>query len=369
VTIYIRDCQQQRVFPSAQTYLFENRGVTRNFRDNLFVEKVLGNNLDSLVLLGDAQFICLLVDVDRTSISILLNPAPKLTERAVGVILAVVITEGQVGHGALRSFSTCANGLGGSIDGPVLFREGGFLVQFSSLALDTLHERIVALPIGFVVDRGSRGLSVCTIVTRTLCTRILPRLAPFGSLGRVLEDKSRELVTHVNVGTFATGLAVAYDVLVLGDEEVGLRVLAGLAQHEFVNEGIEELAKLRRIVGTIDNITIVLLVERRLCTKFATEKLRGIRRWATERPRDIGHIGDNSLDTIPLAFNLRHEKRHAMTVTSYESIFSHRLIFAHLPVTVELVIDVTSDVNDSSSHIGQNLALHTQNIEFISAKT
>jgi hypothetical protein len=44
------------------------------------------------------------------------------------------------------------------------------------------------------------------------------------------------------------------------------------------------------------------------CARTKSEKLTGGR--AAEGARDVGHVGDDGLDAVPFAFNLRLEGRH-----------------------------------------------------------
>ena len=82
-----------------------------------------------------------------------------------------------------------------------------------------------------------------------------------GVLRRVLEDERGELVAHVDAGALAARLAVTDDLVRLRDDEVRLRVLARLAKDKLVDEGIEQLAQLGRIVRAVDDVPVVLLVE------------------------------------------------------------------------------------------------------------
>ena len=136
-------------------------------------------------------------------------------------------------------------------------------------------------------------------------------LALLGVLGRVLDDERRELVAHVDAGALAARLAVADDLLRLGDDQVRLRVLARLAEHELVDEAVEELAQLRRVVRAVHDVPVVLLVERRLRAELAPKELGRVRGRPAERAGHVGHVRKHSLDAIALALDLGGQEGHA----------------------------------------------------------
>ena len=137
-------------------------------------------------------------------------------------------------------------------------------------------------------------------------------LFALGSLGRVANDVCSELVTHVDIRAFAAGLAVPNDSLVLGDEQVRLRVLTRLAQHKLFNEHIEQFTQFRSIVCTIDDIPIVLLVKGCLSAEFAAEEFGGVGGGTTECAGDVCHVGDDSLDTVAFTLDLREQEGHTI---------------------------------------------------------
>jgi len=97
----------------------------------------------------------------------------------------------------------------------------------------------------------------------------------------------------------------------LSNDKFRLRVLAGLAKNELLDKDIEQLTKSVRIVGTIDNVSIILLIERGLSTKFASEEFGGIGRGATEGSGDVGHIRNDGLNPVALAFDFGSKEGHA----------------------------------------------------------
>ena len=97
-----------------------------------------------------------------------------------------------------------------------------------------------------------------------------------GLLGWIANNERSELVAHVNSSLLATGLAVSEDCLGFGEHQICFGILARSTENEFIDEDIEKFPQLVRIVGAVDNVTIRLLVGRRLSTQFETEKLGSI---------------------------------------------------------------------------------------------
>ena len=118
-------------------------------------------------------------------------------------------------------------------------------------------------------------------------------------------------MTHVDASTFAAGLAVPDDFFLFGDDQIGFGVLAGPAENEFVDKAVQKLTELGSIVSAIYNVTIVLLIEGGLRAKFTAEELGGVCGRAAERARHVGHVREDGLDTIALAFNFGKEQGHA----------------------------------------------------------
>ena len=88
---------------------------------------------------------------------------------------------------------------------------------------------------------------------------------------RVVRNERRELVAHVNASHGTARLAVPADHAVLAQLEICLRILAGCAEDEAIDKGVEQLAETFGVVCTIDDVPVVLLVGFRLRTKLAAE--------------------------------------------------------------------------------------------------
>jgi hypothetical protein len=63
---------------------------------------------------------------------------------------------------------------------------------------------------------------------------------------------------------------------VLVDDQVCLRILALAAEDELVDETIERVLELGRIVGSVDDVTVVRGVGGDLGTKLKTEELDNV---------------------------------------------------------------------------------------------
>jgi len=70
-------------------------------------------------------------------------------------------------------------------------------------------------------------------------------------------------------------------------------------------------------------------------------------RRSTEGPSNVGHIGNDRLDAIALAFNFGLQQRHAGEGFGVSQVLIASLYSAHSPVTIELVVDVATDVDYS----------------------
>lgn len=221
------------------------------------------------MLFLNAQFLKLLENVHRCDGgAILLDPPPEHSVRAVDVLaLAVIaISEGKpVLHIGAEGFDSRLDSLGRGIGIPLDFvTVRGH--EFCGLCPDALGELVVgARLIGIVLATISRRASICggCVGGGTL---------GFHLLGRIFENVGGKLVSHVDVRPLAARLAGTDDIFALCDREFCFGVLAGATEDKFVDEDIEQFAEPRRVVSSIDDVTLVLLVENGLCTEFTTEK-------------------------------------------------------------------------------------------------
>ncbi len=83
-------------------------------------------------------------------------------------------------------------------------------------------------------------------------------------------------------------------------------------EDKFVDENIKQLAEAVGIMRAVDDVTVVLLVEGGLCTEFAPEEFSGVGRRPAESAGHIGHVGDDSFDTISFSFDFSGQDGHAV---------------------------------------------------------
>ncbi len=78
------------------------------------------------------------------------------------------------------------------------------------------------------------------------------------ALGRMVDDVRGNLVEAlVDGGVVAAGDALLAD-LVVGDGQIGLGVVALVAQHKLVDEAVQEFLQLLWVVATVDHIQVVV---------------------------------------------------------------------------------------------------------------
>jgi len=99
-------------------------------------------------------------------------------------------------------------------------------------------------------------------------------------------------------------------------------------------------------VSAVDNVAVVLFVERSLSAELTAKELGRVGGRATEGASDVGHVGDDGLDTVALALDLGLEERHA--------------------VSVELVIDIATNVDHG--HDGEGSKSRRCSVEMRSEK-
>ena len=80
-------------------------------------------------------------------------------------------------------------------------------------------------------------------------------------------------MTHVALRNRAARLAGHLDVLLLGDDDLRLRVPALAALHELLDEDLKQLAQAGRLVGAIDDGEARGLLELGLGAELAAEEL------------------------------------------------------------------------------------------------
>jgi len=205
------------------------------------------------------------------------------------------------------------------------------LGDFSSLGLDLLKlivatNVLIAILVGTVLGSfiaASTVLAVGAICSVAVLSSLLGSpslgLVLLTLLGLVLEDEATKLEAKVNISTLTTGLAVKKDVVIL-DDNVGLRILALLAENELVDETVEMILEFRSIVSAVDDPTVVLGINVGLGTKFKTEVLDDVGTGTGERGSNAAQVDNDGLDTVSLTFDLGLQTLHLVTIESIADI-------------------------------------------------
>jgi hypothetical protein len=69
-------------------------------------------------------------------------------------------------------------------------------------------------------------------------------------------------------------------------------------------------------MSPVDNVSVVLEVELRLCSQLAAEVLGAVSWRSSEGTRDVNHVWDDRFDAIAFALYLGEETRHLVPVES-----------------------------------------------------
>lgn len=275
------------------TNLGEDGHVLGDLLERVGGKQALREYKHGLVLLLDTQLLHLLNNIDGLDATVLNGPSLENTVRAVRAIIVVVIVarrHSQVGHPSAELLHTSLDSLWRRIRRPILLRQRRVLRQHRRLRLDPLRELIVAARVigailAFTVGSTFDGRSTCRRalgVTALLILRLL---------GRVLDDVRRQLVPHVDIRPHATRFTVAHDHIAFEQNKIRLGILAAPAQHEFIDEAVQELAQTVGVMCAVNDIPVILLVHARLRAEFGTEELGRVSWRAGEGAGDVGHVG------------------------------------------------------------------------------
>lgn len=291
---------RQAVFGDRETHLLQHGSTGGDLLDNLVIENGLSQNGKSLVLVFDAEFLGLHVDVDVTHardtlrglFCLLHNPAAKLVV-AAGTVLSLgvfifVKSEGSIEVGG-KFLCTCLDSFLRNINSPFVVSDVSVILNALRIGSDTTSKLVITMSIecnvavliciGIAFCRSAVNLSVFPIFPGLflvpLASGLLGGLVLLSLLWLVLQNEGAEFVARIRLGTFAASLARKDDARILG-EDLGFRVFALLAQHELRDEAVEVVLEFACIVGTVDNPAVIGGLCVRLGTKFETEVLDDI---------------------------------------------------------------------------------------------
>jgi len=311
---------------------------------DLLVEDTLGQDGASLVLGLDAELLGLLVDLNVADVGHtailgggLDDPAAKLLvgRRAIGRIVLIFNDKGALEvRGEILSASL--HGLLGDIDGPVVILDLSFRLDSlglpGHLIVTASFESIIAVLVIVLRTVAVTGASVIVAVCLGLLgltASFLVLLVLLPSLGVVPDNEGTQLETGVDVRALTAGLAVQDDLIIL-DTDVGLGILALLAEHKLGDKSIKIVLELCGIVGAVDDPTVIGWLGVSLSTELKAKVLDDIGRGTAQRLGNRVQVDNDGLDTIALALNLG-------------------LDFLHL-VAVEGIGDIPANID--SSHVG-----------------
>lgn len=329
------------------TYLLQHAGTLRDLGEDLVVEQSQDEHQDSAVLALDTKLLGLDVDVDVLDLvnaallrGLLLDPVTQLVIDGVATAFAVLVLIVSVEDEFLLELAgqillAGPDGLLAHVNSPVVVLDLDRLVPENlGLSLDLSGESIivasnVAVGISVVLDRFlvSRVVGVVIAATAAIALTILLGLASglalslvlLTLLGGGLEDEAAQLVAQVNGGALTTGLAVEDDVTIL-DVDDSLRVFALVAKNELLDEDVEKVLELARLVSTIDDPTIILGVDVGLGAELEAEELDQVGARTGKGLSDASQVDNDGLDTIALAFDLCLETLHLVAIEDIADI-------------------------------------------------
>jgi hypothetical protein len=132
-------------------------------------------------------------------------------------------------------------------------------------------------------------------------------------LGWVSEYECSELVPHVHGEDVAASLAAGADHVLLHLNH-GLGVLTLFTQDKLLDESIQHILKLARLVATIHDVPLVLHVRVGLGAQLAAKVLGDISWGTAEGAGHIDHVDKHGLDPVPLALHLGLKPGHFVPV-------------------------------------------------------
>jgi hypothetical protein len=273
------------------TNLLKEWSAGLNLGGNLLCEESLSQDLKSLVLGLDTEFLSLLIDLDivdtLTSLTLRNDPGSQLL---VWVLLSsfFILLIGQGGGLELLSnlFGASSNGLLRHIDSPVIIILDFSIGESLGLGGDLLGEFVIGASVQLLI--AILRTSLLAVVAATLLFLLLSislgvsiSLALSGLLAilssllcivwRVLQDVTGKSLAHVERGALTARFAVTDDVVVLGDLQNGFRVLALLAKNKLLNETVEVVLKLGGLMSTVNDPTVIGWVGLDLRSQLETE--------------------------------------------------------------------------------------------------
>lgn len=231
----------------------------------------------------------------------LLNPATELIVCVRSISTLIIIADNKGTLEVVRKIlGTGLNSLLRGVDRPLNLL-GLDLFDVLGLSVDAAGELIITaslkfkIAVLFAVVGAAITVAAAASILNFLAVRFLG--PAFGLLGGlvllallrlVLQDEGAELEAEVDISALTTGLAVKEDAAIL-DVDLGLRVLALLAEDELGDEAVQVVLELGGLVSAVDDPTVVAGVVVGLSAELEAEVLDDI--WGRDQRPAMQEVG------------------------------------------------------------------------------
>lgn len=113
----------------------------------------------------------------------------------------------------------------------------------------------------------------------------------------------------------AASLAALRDGALLGaDNQLRLRVVACRTEHVLPDETVEQVLQLGGVVRSIDDESLVLEVELRLCAQLAAKELGRISGGSANGLGHVHHVDNDGFNAVTLTLDLCLDARHLVAI-------------------------------------------------------
>lgn len=289
-------------------HLLQHGGARINLLDHVVIEDGLGKDGEGPVLALDAELLSLEVDLyilyladAALGLGRLLNPATELIVCVRSISTLIIITDNKGTLEVIRKIlGTGLNSLLRGVNRPLNLL-GLDLFDVLGLSVDAAGELIITaslkfkIAVLFAVVGAAITVAAATSILNFLAVRFLG--PAFGLLGGlvllallrlVLQDEGAELEAEVYISALTTSLAVKEDAAIL-DVDLGLRVLALLAEDELGDEAVQVVLELGGLVSAVDDPTVVAGVVVGLSAELEAEVLDDI--WGRDQRPAMQEVG------------------------------------------------------------------------------
>lgn len=127
------------------------------------------------------------------------------------------------------------------------------------------------------------------------------------------QDVRSELVAHIDHLLRTARGTLVVDHLILDLVLCLWQMTVGTA-HKLVNVPVDQILQDLVRVGSVHHSTVRVGVVRRLRSQFTTKELGHLTGLPVQTERNVGNVGNDSLDAVPAALNLSKHGRHLVPV-------------------------------------------------------